>query len=405
MDHPADTDKFVEIFSSKRVLFYSHQDAHARELKTQQTIYWKKLKNSLVGVLHDTSSDPKFTNQFASLLDFIVRNAEKRVNIGRRSDGGFVVESDLPLLDSNHNISDITATDANFLAAAVLAEVLPPILSGNFDDSELSLNDISGGGISILVSKYLARKEFLSVDGKGQLADREADFTAFISKLEETAQNIIDDVREKKDLHQILLDEFDKNTNAVLTNFDEMADRKVDAHLAAQSEFRKVKRPVDLWSNNAKRHRRSFWLGLGALLVVIVAAAITAFKALPNMIETLGISNADASGHFTPATTLVLATIIALLAAAGFVVKIMGRFVTNALTLAEDAEVRAALADTFIGLTAEDTTLDEKARDQARTVMLAALFRPLPGHQQEEITAPTVLSLAQDMLGKKPDKD
>jgi hypothetical protein len=167
---------------------------------------------------------------------------------------------------------------------------------------------------------------------------------------------------------------------------------EIDAQLKARLDLGSIEQPVALWRNLASTHRVQYndgvWrlskivggLGTGGLVLLVILYAL-----LSDATQTL-----SARGAAT------IAIVLGLMAAIGYVLKITGRLVTNSLTLAEDADIRGALTDTYLRLKASGD-LDDKDR----TIMLAALFRPLPGHQQEDIEAPTVLSIAKDITMRK----
>jgi hypothetical protein len=82
-----------------------------------------------------------------------------------------------------------------------------------------------------------------------------------------------------------------------------------------------------------------------------------------------------------------------------WVLRIFARWITNSLTLGEDAEQRRAMLETYFSLVGNK---DAKMEQSDRILILNAIFRPLPGHQVEDVAPPTLLDLTKDALsGKK----
>lgn len=390
----------VEALTKKEVIFDRSQDAHARELKANQRVYWKSIGTTLIGNLSNYRTSSDALEELKVIFLLIDTHAESLTKIQKTPEAHVVVSS-LPLITGDNAIYSCAHNVPFHTAAAIFAELSPLILQGAFGDENRRFTELGAGCFAALGALYVFEKCLSSREGPELLDKLKSNASSLLQGLEEKSVIYENATRDIEMAHLRLSSTFSADTDKALSKFERDAAAKVDAYLNAQRELDKIRRPVNLWSDNARKHRWSFRLGLVGLLATVGLSGFGLLVYLPDMLDSLGFIKSGSAEQFTPASTLTLAIFIALVAAAGFVLKIAGRFVTNALTLAEDAEVRSALADTFIGLTAEDSKATEATRDQARTVMLAALFRPLPGHQQEEITAPTVLSLAQDMLGKR----
>lgn len=181
------------------------------------------------------------------------------------------------------------------------------------------------------------------------------------------------------------------------TEFLEEKKKEFEAEKKAASELRNIEEPVKLWRTRASRKHSQYWIGVFLLAAAIAVLGYEATQWLPIFLDRVGLDAAGTAQAFTPRSSIVLAVTIAFIAGVAWVLKIVGRVVINSLALAEDAELRSALTDTYLRFIAGETV-----QEKDRTIMLAALFRPLPGAQQEDIEAPTVLSIAKDALA--PDR-
>ncbi|MFZ9502550.1 MAG: hypothetical protein ACO27F_13385 [Beijerinckiaceae bacterium] len=76
--------------------------------------------------------------------------------------------------------------------------------------------------------------------------------------------------------------------------------------------------------------------------------------------------------------------------AVGWLLRIGGKVVTQALTLKSDAEQRLALLETYIRMVADPQSGVDKTD---RALVLNALFRPLPGQEVDDVQPPTFLEL------------
>lgn len=97
----------------------------------------------------------------------------------------------------------------------------------------------------------------------------------------------------------------------------------------------------------------------------------------------------------------VLALLFVPIIGIAWVLRIIGRLVTNSLTLKEDADHRRAMLETYFNLLSDPNA---NFKDKERILVLNAIFRPLPGHQSEDVSPPTLADLAKDHFGAKEEK-
>ena len=139
---------------------------------------------------------------------------------------------------------------------------------------------------------------------------------------------------------------------------------------------------MQLWETKAKQHTKYFRIGAGVFLAAVLIpvacllynwGAITAsIKALTPEGQTLALGN------------LVVVTIPVL--GYAWVLRLISRFTLQNMSLADDAAQRSVMARTFIRLVGQGQ-IDEK---HDRTIMLSALFRPLPGASDPDIQPPNL---------------
>lgn len=392
----------VEFFAIREKIFSDKQGADARELAAMQPTRWITLLRKISQRAARPQDSGMLQKEIQRVIEFIKDGSQLLFSAQLVSAERWRVAGAIPLLIDIKNEDKLLEENVGFLIGAIIFEIAPAFA----EVPDLNLNmtgftELSSPPYIAECSRYSIAKFANGAGFTDEMRYIEEHGKDILGKLRTKERELVQKVQEAEQIHEEYLKDFRERSNETIAKVEQSADEKIEARLTAKQELDKISKPVDLWSKAARTHRRRFQVGLSLISLTVVVFSVGAIEYLVPALNNLGFVRSEAAQPFTPATTFTLAITAAIIAAAGFVLKIAGRFVTNALTLAEDAEVRAALADTFIGLTAEDTRGSNEDRDKARTVMLAALFRPLPGHQQEDITAPTVLSLAQDLL-KKP---
>jgi hypothetical protein len=144
----------------------------------------------------------------------------------------------------------------------------------------------------------------------------------------------------------------------------------------AYKETLVLKKPAELWTkvSETKHKQWKIWLSaFSALVILPLALIIINHEAAENIvIKITGSGNGVLSG-------LAALTIPAL--AYGWLLKNVAKIFAQSLALADDADLRHALAYTFLGL-AENKDLTMTEADRA--LILNALFRPLPTQSHDE---------------------
>ncbi len=140
-----------------------------------------------------------------------------------------------------------------------------------------------------------------------------------------------------------------------------------------------------LWRNKARAHR--WFFGICALLfVTVMAAAIFSVGWYWSQIsaEILKLEPLF-KGHVFGAVILLL---IPVLGVAWFL-RLLSRFTTQNMMLADDAQLRRVMAETYVKLVSEGAIDDAKDR----AIILSALFRPLPGSNTEDVSPPSITDI------------
>lgn len=165
-------------------------------------------------------------------------------------------------------------------------------------------------------------------------------------------------------------------------------------------EEKQLQAPVVLWNGRANYHEqrlrsRQFWMiGVGIIgLLLCVAVAISTFLSsnwlFEDVIEPVtnpskgSVDGVKAIFKYqlltTSATTLLFLTMYI------WAMKLLVRLYSTEHHLAIDAKGRAALTETYLGLTKEG-----KATDADRAIMLAVLFRPVADGMVKEESPPAI---------------
>lgn len=179
--------------------------------------------------------------------------------------------------------------------------------------------------------------------------------------------------------------EMDEKINDSVKMFKEEADKKL---LLAAKELKisiVLQDAKDLWAKKAKLHRKYFYVGSSLFLIVIFTFCIIIIKYWNDI--NLALLNFETlfAKHPLGGTFLFMIPILAI----AWVLRLISRFTMQNLTLADDADQRGVMAETFVKLAGEGHAQDEKDR----AIILNALFRPLPGTHQEDIQPPNITDL------------
>jgi len=143
-----------------------------------------------------------------------------------------------------------------------------------------------------------------------------------------------------------------------------------------------VKKAYELWNEKAGAHRRLFFV-TASLFSFLVVAAIGFPIVYWNIIssEILRLEPLF-QGHVFGAVVLILIPVLGV----AWVLRLLSRFTIQNMMLADDAQLRRVMAETYVRLVSEDAIKDP----EDRAIILSALFRPLPGTTSEDISPPSI---------------
>lgn len=167
-------------------------------------------------------------------------------------------------------------------------------------------------------------------------------------------------------------------------------DDKIKAAVTAVQDNFVFKDAKADWANKSRNHWILFWVTI-FLFIAAVMSLVWGSYVFHDEIMKLIPKNQDGSFGFGA-----IAIITIPIAAIAWVLRIFTRFALQNLTLAQDASQRRIIFDTYIKLVQETAP---QMSENDRALMLAAIFRPLPGAHQADVAPPNLL----DLIGKKGD--
>lgn len=385
----------IEAFSRRRIGFPIDRFADADLLQRNQRSFW----NALVEALDRSQGHPKADLKRAIdvlrwILDLSLTSIE--------SVNGHVLQGKLPLLTKDAVLT-LRRRCAEFpmqIVGAIFGECADDFYCLYVDNvrdmSELqimSMQPFSFYAMQYSIEKALANSQF--VDKTKELSDLAAQsleqvkkHQVLYEKLETQIEHIplvateaIDVIRAK---NQEEFSSFIKEIDIAKTLFFEAARNEKASALAAFSETHAFKSALNTWKDKAERHASAFNWGFSSLCGVVVAGLAGLVYWFPPIVE--GFARLKKPDGDFPHITILL--FLLPMIAVGWLFRIGGKLVTGALILKNDAEQRLALLETYIRL-----VHDAMAGREDRTIVLAALFRPLPGHENDDLQPPSLLDL------------
>lgn len=186
----------------------------------------------------------------------------------------------------------------------------------------------------------------------------ETDIATLRAFLDEHSQTSKANLKE----HQDAVGERERLWNALLKKCDEDWDelkRVYDEKLALLA-------PTDYWRTRATDHRKKA-IGFAAAFTVALTVALGLFTYF-------GISHLLKPG--TQSTLLAVIPVLVPAFAGVWVLRILGRLLSENLAISQDAHERETMVKTFLALMRDETTGKSVVTDEDRRIILHALFRP-----------------------------
>ncbi|MET1410721.1 DUF6161 domain-containing protein [Roseibium sp. HPY-6] len=146
-----------------------------------------------------------------------------------------------------------------------------------------------------------------------------------------------------------------------------------------------VKGANDLWGKKLSAHRWIF--GVSALAFVLVVVGTISFSIFfrTEISDELLKLEPLFQGHVFGAVVLVLIPVLGI----AWVLRLLSRFTTQNMMLADDAQLRRVMAETYVKLVSENAIKEP----EDRAIILSALFRPLPGTGAEDVSPPSITDI------------
>jgi len=172
----------------------------------------------------------------------------------------------------------------------------------------------------------------------------------------------------------------------------ELFEKDIESIRSYAIEKEKLKGIEAIWSKKEYVHKIISRIGLAIIVSMLFAFPILVMYHWPSIkIEYLELVK-QSGGLLT--VPLFVVPVLAL----AWALRIINKVVMNEFVLADDASQRTALLKTYYMLVGDE---DAKMQQGDRLLVLNALFRPLPGHQNEEISPPNFSDLLKEMINKK----
>lgn len=140
-----------------------------------------------------------------------------------------------------------------------------------------------------------------------------------------------------------------------------------------------------LWSDKARNHRKFFiWSAVSFVVVMLMAIALPVWNWSLISKEILKLEPLF-EGHIFGAIVLLLIPVLGV----AWILRLLSRFTTQNMMLADDAQLRRVMAETYVKLVSEGAIEDPADR----AIILSALFRPLPGSNTEDVSPPSITDI------------
>lgn len=198
---------------------------------------------------------------------------------------------------------------------------------------------------------------------KAELSDlkknAESDISALRASIDEHNQSTKENLKEHKDA----VAERDGHWKELLTNCNsdwEKLKQVYDNELALAA-------PTSYWGTRATSHRNKA-IGFAVVFAATLAAALWAFTYF-------GISHLANPAESKSVLLIVLPVLIPAFAGV-WVLRILGRMLSENLAISQDARERQTMVKTFLALMRDETTGRSVVTDEDRRIILHALFRP-----------------------------
>ncbi|MCW2274783.1 hypothetical protein GJ654_19140 [Rhodoblastus acidophilus] len=382
-------DELAGILAERSTTFSKDRGADARELATAQRDRWAGVLTNLARHVSWPRCDIPAVRQALETLAKTVTSGSEFCDV-TQDNSEYVVTSSLSILSPQKYkfITDFMLNNPLDTLGGIIAENGPAFVQmeisqkTNYDEIKILFEPIA----SFFATIHAVR---MSQARERQMLQKTLSETLSRAELSQAAINAaIDDAANELLKAQELIKVSEKN----IDEFIETSTQKVIAIKALAHESSSLESAANIWKSKVIKHYFVFILGIIALSVLSVGFAWAVLWNIDAIISHLP-KKTDGDIPYGA-----LAIMIIPLLACLWVLRIAGLWITNAQTLAEDSEQRRAMLDTYFALVADENA---KMEQSDRILILNAIFRPLPGHQTEDVAPPSLLDLASDAMGGK----
>jgi len=386
----------IQTLGAREVNFPADKGADARELASLQRSLWGNLATTLSSKLTiDYNTRTILDRFFASLLQDM--NHITLSEVKQFADSNWIVCGEYPVLEPK--IVDIEKDDAEIWIGGIIVEMCNAFaISGR---STILFTDVVKHPLfSVYCMKYMTLKEAEKSTKAGEailkhMKEQAGSVGATAQLNQHKAEKSLEHMKATIDNH---ISESRSNLEQNFTNLsgeisklkEEIPKIKQLAHESAALNSSK-----EIWQKRISKYKTTHWVWL---LTITVLTSVFVSLMVTHGVEYVQKLPKKTDGDY--AYAVILFSIIPVIAIA-WILKFFGRIVSNALVLKEDAELRDAMLNTYFALIGDP---EAKFDSKERILIINAIFRPLPGHQSEDVAPPTLADLAKDQLGMGKDK-
>lgn len=188
-----------------------------------------------------------------------------------------------------------------------------------------------------------------------------------------------------EDYFQKLQESTGQSINADINRITEQSKEQLDNYIAGVGATLVVKDAHTLWRDKSNMHRW-FFAFFGVLFIAGVAAAIAApIYYWPQIFSEIEKLDQLFEKHIIGGVILILIPVLGV----AWVLRLISRFTIQNMVLADDAQLRRVMAETYVKLVSEGAIKEP----EDRAIILTALFRPLPGSHSDDVSPPSITDI------------
>lgn len=227
---------------------------------------------------------------------------------------------------------------------------------------------------------YIFFKKNISDISKGSLAQIQTEYINDTSKrIDRILTQINDRIEEKCSSY---ISSFSKNLDDLRESSQISLKDEIEKHRLEIGASLIVKDAEELWNEKHLSHKTNFYYSIVLFIFSVIISIIIPIQNWESIkIEVLKLEPLF-QGHILGAITIILIPVLGI----AWILRLLSRFTIQNMILADDAQMRRVMAQTYVKLVSAKAIEDP----QDRAIILTALFRPLPGTQSEDISPPSI---------------